>query len=170
MTQEGDRHLRGHPHDPWSRLSQYLNHHSATGQLSYETVFDNDPSNTDRDGNEECEDDDVDMDTATSPAPLVLKVYMSLKKPERSGKNLTRVSIMIIPYLQLLTLPVKLDVLKNMFEAFSNRLLAYGFNTHLGLISFKTSATISQVITHAIENFRHKVNVMNALGDTALCK
>ncbi|PVH87391.1 hypothetical protein DL98DRAFT_448903 [Cadophora sp. DSE1049] len=154
MTQEGDRHLRGHPQDPWDRLSQYLNPHSATGKLSYETVFDNDPSDIDRNSDEEKDEDedgDVDMDGLTPPSPLVLKVYMSLKKPERSGKNLTR-----------------LDVLKNMFEAFSNRLLAYGFNTHLGLISFKSSATISQVITHAIENFRHKVNVMNALGDTAL--
>ncbi|KAH7403530.1 hypothetical protein BKA64DRAFT_669265 [Cadophora sp. MPI-SDFR-AT-0126] len=152
MTQEGDRHLRGHPQDPWTRLSQFLNPHSATGKLSYEPVFEKDTADIDRISDESGDEyGDAAMDSQSSPSPLVLKVYMSLKKPEKSGKNLTR-----------------LDVLKNMFEAFSNRLLAYGFNTHLGLISFKSSATISQVITHAIENFRHKVNAMNALGDTAL--
>jgi Mg-chelatase subunit ChlD len=36
------------------------------------------------------------------------------------------------------------------------------------LITFQSSATVSQNITHAIENFRHKVNGMNARGDTAL--
>ena len=38
----------------------------------------------------------------------------------------------------------------------------------MGLITFQASATVSQNITHAIENFRHKVNGMNARGDTAL--
>lgn len=55
-----------------------------------------------------------------------------------------------------------------MFDAFINRLLAYNYQTHMGLITFQSSATVSQNITHAIENFRHRVNNMNAQGDTAL--
>ena len=55
-----------------------------------------------------------------------------------------------------------------MFDAFVNRLLAYNYQTHMGLITFQSSATVTQKITHAIENFRHKVNGMNAHGDTAL--
>ena len=55
-----------------------------------------------------------------------------------------------------------------MFDAFVNRLLAYNFQTHMGLVTFQSSASISQGITHAIENFRHKVNKMTAQGDTAL--
>jgi uncharacterized protein YegL len=72
-----------------------------------------------------------------------------------------------------------------MFDAFVNRLLAYNFQTHmgnaklispkmnnltslLGLITFSSTAKVSQNITHAVENFRYKVNDMKALGDTAL--
>jgi len=55
-----------------------------------------------------------------------------------------------------------------MFNAFVNRLLAYNYQTHMGLITFQSSATVSQKITHAIENFRHKVDGMKANGDTAL--
>jgi Mg-chelatase subunit ChlD len=36
------------------------------------------------------------------------------------------------------------------------------------LITFQSTANVSQKITHAIENFRHKVNGMNAHGDTSL--
>lgn len=38
----------------------------------------------------------------------------------------------------------------------------------LGLITFNSKASISQEVTHAIENFRQSVNSMSAAGDTAL--
>ncbi|KAG4437405.1 hypothetical protein IFR05_007130 [Cadophora sp. M221] len=150
LASQGDHHLSGNPQENWTRLSQFLNSQDATGKLSEEKIFGTDASETtqDNDGNSNA---DVDMDGQRLPTPLVLKLWMGGQRAEKSGKNLSR-----------------LDVLKNMFEAFSNRLLAYGFNTHLGLISFQSSAVISQRITHAIENFRHKVNAIKAHGDTAL--
>ncbi|KAJ4348997.1 hypothetical protein N0V95_004994 [Ascochyta clinopodiicola] len=62
----------------------------------------------------------------------------------------------------------RLDVLKQMFDAFFNRLLAYSFQTHVGLVTFGSSASISQPVTHAVENFRHQLNNMVAAGDTAI--
>jgi hypothetical protein len=38
------------------------------------------------------------------------------------------------------------------------RLLAYNFQIHIGLVTFGTKAAVSQGITNAIENFRHKLN------------
>jgi hypothetical protein len=62
----------------------------------------------------------------------------------------------------------RLDVLKQMFDAFINQILAYGFQTHIGLVTFGTKAVVSQKITNAVENFRHKLNDMHDGGDTAL--
>jgi hypothetical protein len=62
----------------------------------------------------------------------------------------------------------RLDVLKQMFDAFVNRLLAYNLQTHVGLVTFGTSASLSQGITHAVEDFRHHLNNMKATGDTAV--
>ncbi|KAH7330116.1 hypothetical protein BKA65DRAFT_51346 [Rhexocercosporidium sp. MPI-PUGE-AT-0058] len=150
LSSSGDNHLSGNPQDNWNHLSQYLNSQHATGKLCEERIFGTDGPETtedkDEDGNA-----DLEMGDQRLPTPLVLKLWMGGQRSEKKGKNLSR-----------------LDVLKNMFEAFSNRLLAYGFNTHLGLISFQSSAAISQPITHAIENFRHKVNAIRAHGDTAL--
>ncbi|KAF3049337.1 hypothetical protein E8E11_000526 [Didymella keratinophila] len=41
-------------------------------------------------------------------------------------------------------------------------------DTHVGLVTFGTTATVSQNVTHAIENFRHQLNNMVANGDTAI--
>jgi ubiquitin-protein ligase len=62
----------------------------------------------------------------------------------------------------------RMDVLKQMFDAYTNRLLAYGYQTHRGLVTFRSTPTLTQSITHAIENFRHQLNSSNASGDTAL--
>jgi uncharacterized protein YegL len=62
----------------------------------------------------------------------------------------------------------RLDVLKQMFDAFINRLLAYSFQTHIGLITFGSTASVSQDITNAVENFRHQLNSMTAKGHTAI--
>lgn len=37
-----------------------------------------------------------------------------------------------------------------------------------GLITFDTTAKVSQALTHVVENFRHRVNSMEANGDTAI--
>lgn len=62
----------------------------------------------------------------------------------------------------------RLDVLKQMFEAMINRMVAYSYKTHVGLVTFDSTAKVSQSITHVIENFRRSVENMHASGDTAL--
>ena len=99
--------------------------------------------------------DDSDReDIAWSKPPHVFKICLG-KQPRFSTSN------------ELATL-TRLDVLKQMFDAYVNRLLAYNFQTHLGLTTFSTKASVSQKITHAVENFRHKLNNMTATGDTAV--
>ena len=62
----------------------------------------------------------------------------------------------------------RLDVLKQMFDAYINRLLAYNYQTRIGLVTFSTRPSLLQPITHSVENFRHKLNDMRATGDTAV--
>jgi hypothetical protein len=42
------------------------------------------------------------------------------------------------------------------------------FQSHIGLVTIRSSATLDQEITHAVENFRHQLNSITASGDTAL--
>ncbi|KAE9366198.1 hypothetical protein N431DRAFT_549163 [Stipitochalara longipes BDJ] len=147
MTDQGDGRMCGNPHEHWERLSEYLNRHHATGQLKNESLCGSDSTDS-------SDDEDLyGMEDQHAVTPLVLKIFLAgpPKSTNKSGRNLSR-----------------LDVLKSMFDAFVNRLLAYNYQTHMGLITFQSSATVSQKITYAIENFRHKVNGMNAHGDTAL--
>lgn len=62
----------------------------------------------------------------------------------------------------------RLDVLKQMFEALINKILAYGNKTHIGLITFSSKATVAMPISHVVENFRRATNSMKAEGDTAM--
>ncbi|KAF1355472.1 hypothetical protein BDV97DRAFT_395832 [Delphinella strobiligena] len=62
----------------------------------------------------------------------------------------------------------RLDVLKQMFEALMNRILAYNFSTHIGLVRVGSQVEVSQDLTHIIENFRRSVESMKAGGNTAL--
>ncbi|THW71835.1 hypothetical protein D6D19_07040 [Aureobasidium pullulans] len=87
-----------------------------------------------------------------TPKVLVLKVKISAAAVyQKSSRGLSR-----------------LEVLKQMFEAMVNRMIAYSYKTHIGLITFNSTATVSQSITHVIENSRRSVESMNAQGDTAL--
>jgi ubiquitin-protein ligase len=63
----------------------------------------------------------------------------------------------------------RLDVLKQMFEALINKILAYGYNkTHIGLVTFSSKATVAMPISHVVENFRRATNDMEGKGNTAL--
>lgn len=62
----------------------------------------------------------------------------------------------------------RLDVLKQMFEALINRLLAYNYKTHVGLVTISSEATLKMPISHVIENFRRATNSITARGDTTL--
>ena len=151
MTDNGDGHLSGFRHDHWEQLSTLLNRSYATGSLKAEKLFDSD---SDSMGDWDPDyDEDSEMQDQDSVPPLVLKLWIG-GKSKSDGKKQRNLS--------------RLDVLKTMFDAFVNRLLAYNFQTHMGLITFQSSPSIAQSVTHAVENFRQKVNHMRASGDTAL--
>ncbi|KAG9514461.1 hypothetical protein KCU93_g9787, partial [Aureobasidium melanogenum] len=95
---------------------------------------------------------DSDDEDEEDDKPLVLKVQVS--KAAVRQKNIRRLS--------------RLEVLKQMFEAMINRMIAYSYKTHVGLITFDSTAKVSQSITHVIENFRRSVQSMHASGDTTL--
>jgi ubiquitin-protein ligase len=85
-----------------------------------------------------------------SSSPIVLKVWMGMA-PGSRRQGITR-----------------LDVLKQMFDQFVNRILAYEYRTHLGLITFNTTAELKLPLTHIVENFRSTVNSLRSSGDTSL--
>lgn len=62
----------------------------------------------------------------------------------------------------------RLEVLKQMFEALVNRMLAYSYRAHLGLVTVSTEARETQALTHVIENFRSSVEGLEHKGETAL--
>lgn len=62
----------------------------------------------------------------------------------------------------------RLDVLKQMFEALINRMLAYNYKNHVGLVKFSSDAKVVMPISHVLENFRRATNGLEGDGDTAL--
>ncbi|KAF9695209.1 hypothetical protein EKO04_006853 [Ascochyta lentis] len=136
----GDNERRGRTLVHWEALSDYFNSQNATGTVNAESMIDASV---------------MAQDPFSRPVsgPLVLKLSLgSAPSPKaEQRKTLSR-----------------LDVLKQMFDAFVNRLLAYSFQTHVGLVTFGSTASVSQPITHAVENFRHQLNNMVAEGDTAI--
>lgn len=85
--------------------------------------------------------------------PLVLKIWIS---PDDGCSEKKNVALS------------RLDVVKQMFEALINRILAYNYKTHVGLVSFANTAKVDQSITHVIEDFRASLNSIKAGGDTAI--
>ncbi|KAI4716715.1 hypothetical protein E4T48_07108 [Aureobasidium sp. EXF-10727] len=138
----GDSQYRGNTPTIAEALLHYLTPEHAFGTLFPESVYKSE-SNA-----EDWESDDQGADDK----PLVLKVYVSEASSRKSRKH--RLS--------------RLEVLKQMFEAMINRMIAYSYKTHVGLVTFDTTAKVSQSLTHVIENFRRSVESMHANGDTAL--
>ncbi|KAF2996796.1 hypothetical protein E8E13_000636 [Curvularia kusanoi] len=135
----GDGHSRGTTTMHWNPLNTLLSAQFATGSVNEERMIDDrSPAQSHR---------------HSTSGPLVLKLRLG-PKPSQSLKSHKTLS--------------RLDVLKQMFDAFINRLLAYNFQTHVGLVTFSTTASVSQNITHAVENFRHQLNNTEAEGDTAI--
>lgn len=62
----------------------------------------------------------------------------------------------------------RLDVLKQMFEALINRMLAYNYKNHVGLVKFSSQSQVVMPISHVLENFRRATNELKGGGDTAL--
>jgi uncharacterized protein YegL len=139
ISYTGDNHYEGYTRDHWEMLSRYFDREYATGGLVKEPVYDKEGEN------------EPSLRAPRGSHPLVLKVYLSGPPARPNHTTLTR-----------------LGVLKQMFDAYINRLLAYGYQTHLGLVTFRSTASLTQEVTHAIENFRHQLNNIQASGDTAL--
>ncbi len=145
MVDAGDGYRTGTVlHNHWELLSQYFTKQGATGRLKQESFVD-------KNKDDEDSDDRLDLESYSGDQPLVFKVYLGGKPSSDKVDLLSR-----------------LDVLKQMFDAFINRILAYNCQTHLGLVKFASKASVSQPLTHAVENFRHKLNNLSASGDTAL--
>jgi hypothetical protein len=136
----GDGHHLAWTEHHWESLSRFLRYPSATGNLNEESLYDS--KHTEGDW----------RSRSIEQQPTVLK--LQLGRANNKARDPT--------YLD------RLDVLKQTFDAFINRVLAYNFQTHIGLVTFGTTASLSQEITHAIENFRHQLNDATAEGDTAL--
>ncbi len=84
--------------------------------------------------------------------PLVLKVKVNpFWRPKAKLARLSR-----------------LDVLKQMFEALINRIMAYRYKTHIGLVTFDSVPKLKTSITHVLENLRKSISDMRPSGDTAL--
>jgi hypothetical protein len=136
----GDGNNTGRTEHHWEHLSKLLNYKRGTGNLNEESLYDS--KHTEGDW----------LSRSMKQQPIVLKLQLGKQSnKKRDPKYLSR-----------------LDVLKQTFDAFINRVLAYNFQTHIGLVTFGTTASLSQGITHAIENFRHQLNNATAEGDTAL--
>ena len=148
LRNTGDNHIVGNTvDDHWLPISRFFNTYSSTGRLEEESMVD-DPHNDDD------SDDTDDEYTARGNRTCVFKIALGAQPRNSTSKSRDTLS--------------RLDVLKQMFDAYVNRLLAYSFQTHLGLVTFSDKSSVSQKITHAVENFRHKLNHTTAAGDTAI--
>ena len=63
---------------------------------------------------------------------------------------------------------MQLQVVKQIFEVFIDRTLAYNYSNHIGLIMFCGTPTVSQKITGIVEDFRSAVQGLTTGGSTAI--
>ncbi|KAK5729804.1 ubiquitin-conjugating enzyme E2 N [Elasticomyces elasticus] len=138
LRDSGDHCITGSPQDGCENLSQYLNRDYCTGRLAEEDVY-----------------RDTNVGFMNALQPLVFKVEVDkARRPEQLANETDKLT--------------RLDVLKQMFEALINRMLAYNYKTHVGLVTVKTVPTLAQPTSHILENFRASIKEMSASGDTAL--
>ncbi|KAG9654610.1 hypothetical protein KCU64_g7098, partial [Aureobasidium melanogenum] len=143
----GDGQYHGHRPTSAELLRHYLDSYHAFGTLQAESVHKSESTSSSEPDGWNSDDDDEE-----GPKSLVLKVFISQVSTRKTDER--RLS--------------RLEVLKQMFEAMINRMIAYSYKTHVGLVTFESTAKVSQSITHVIENFRRSVQSMHASGDTAL--
>lgn len=138
LKDKGDSSLSGWTRNHWDQLSNYFTREHSKGRLAKEFAY-------------ATEDDTNDVAIRTGQSqPLVFKIELGSPPRRKNRKTLSR-----------------LEVLVQMFEAYVNRILAYNFQTHIGLVTVRSKASLTQAITHSIENFRHQLNNITAEGDTA---
>ena len=151
MRKAGDGQQIGSAHTVQTSLSQVLSRSSVPGILGHESVTDVAEGTRDENDDSTDEEDEEDEDTADTSV-TVLKLYVCGK----GGNNGKRPTLS------------RLDVVKQTFESLVNRMLAYSFMPHIGLITISTSPKEVQAISHVIELFRNSVDNLKHSGDTAL--
>ncbi|KAK0721004.1 hypothetical protein B0H67DRAFT_487271, partial [Lasiosphaeris hirsuta] len=145
LVYTGDGMTSGNFCKHWEQLSKLLKRGDATGVLGDEPVY-----SGGTDGSS-----DIEVGEATTPhgpQPLVLKLLIAPYK-RRDRRRIQ---------------PSRIDMLKQMFDQFVNRILAYDYTTHLGLVTFGSTARVDQPLTSIVENFRLRVQHLKPKEDTAL--
>jgi ubiquitin-protein ligase len=141
LRNTGDHRYTGFTTEPWEQLCEYLNSRYCIGHLGKELAW---------------QDPDENNRAEPSEHPFVLKVLVmpgnAPLAPEPSPVQITS----------------RMDVLKAMFDQFTNKLMAYGYRTHIGLVTFSKTARVARPLTDVMENFRDKVNGLSPQDDTAL--
>ncbi|EME80089.1 uncharacterized protein MYCFIDRAFT_177070 [Pseudocercospora fijiensis CIRAD86] len=138
LYSSGDGLLNGACNEVTTSLHQFLNAAHCRGKLEEE------PVHSER---------SFLPSSSRSTQALVLKVEIE-KRRTSTGHEIPKMS--------------RLDVLKQLFEALINRSIAYGYKTHVGLITFASNVEVQVPMTHVVEQFRSQSNAMHAQGDTAL--
>jgi uncharacterized protein YegL len=147
LETNGDDHYEGYIASHSQLLRRFLTPSHAFGTLQAEAVC-----KTQSTSSSPVYVWDSDDGAEENAKPLVLKLQISkVSSRERDERRLSRI-----------------EVLKQMFESMINRIIAYSYKTHVGLVTFDSTARVSQSITHVIENFRRSVENMETDGDTAL--
>ncbi|PIA90444.1 putative bifunctional E2/E3 enzyme [Cercospora beticola] len=140
LYSNGDGLMTGMPRDHTDPMSWYLKRGLYNGRLEDEPLC-----------GEEATAQNGQASDNTKPLVIKVDVQAIRKTSSREAADLSR-----------------LDVLKQMFEAYINRSIAYGYKVHMGLVTFNTTAAVKTSLTHVIENFRNAISNMEAEGDTAL--
>ncbi|KAF8464899.1 hypothetical protein BDZ91DRAFT_729114 [Kalaharituber pfeilii] len=146
LHDSGDNHLAGTMIDePWAPLARIISRFASFGS----------PSETEpcykKLSQEGEEKDEQEKKVKVLKLNLFRCSNNKKKKKQSKGKILTR-----------------MDVVKQIFDNYINRTLAYDFPNHIGLITFATRASVKQPITGVVEDLRNSLNTLQSGGDTAL--
>ncbi|KAK0652494.1 hypothetical protein B0T16DRAFT_387747 [Cercophora newfieldiana] len=147
LMDSGDGHMTGQCTNHWDKLSGLLHARYANGKLQKEPLCAEDGVEDDS----SSDSDENSPPNQPSQDPLVLKLYVCGRSSKKEPDFKSRLS-----------------VLKQMFDQFVNRILAYGYSTHLGLIQFDSTPKLAQKLSPVIENFRSTIQKLEHGGDTAL--
>ena len=62
----------------------------------------------------------------------------------------------------------RLETVRQVFFAFTNRMDAYDYKTSIGLVTFGSEVTVACAVTPFFDSFREKIDGVGATGDTKL--
>ena len=94
---------------------------------------------------------DSDLYEPAATETLTLVVGTAPRKQAGERKSLTR-----------------LETVRQVFFAFTNRMDAYDYKTSIGLVTFGSEVTVACAVTPFFDSFREKIDGVGATGDTKL--